>query len=466
MKSALPKVLGSWWFRVLVLGAWTIAAQRFLVPGMYFTGDEPHYMMAVVSFVKDADFNSFNNYAQKDYRLFGVHSLEPQWKAAVRPGLVPAEHGTLFPLILAPSYALRNMAGIRDFMALCALLACLLTAATIDLLVSSRLAGTAAAALLAISPTWQMHASRVYPEVIAGFMVALAFFLLALHVARPHRRTSALEVLTLGFLTLFLAVLYTKYVAFSLAIATTIFFLPRLRVRRELWVGAALAVAIAAANFLLWADQGAFWPGYDKDDKSPFAVAGWMQRYWRPWFDQYHGLFVFQPFTLLGLWAVFKYLRLPRAENQAIPAGLSVATLAYTAMHAFWLLGPGHCPPGRFFAALLPVICMLITIWAVQADRFKPLRWIAILAGVAIILVFVSESLKWNAPPYFVFRPWIESFDRYWPSWEPGSESQVKVVGAVGYLATAAILVTKGIAHALGLVHERRAGVPALSGRR
>src|SRR4051794_35239654 len=107
MAKRLSEAVSSWTFRVALLLLWTAAVQSFFWSRLYYTGDEPHYLMSAISFLEDGDFNLYNNFMRGDQRKIGYPELAPQyWFLEVRenPTLVPAEHGTVFPILIAYPY--------------------------------------------------------------------------------------------------------------------------------------------------------------------------------------------------------------------------------------------------------------------------------------------------------------------------------------------------------------------------
>jgi hypothetical protein len=447
--AGASRIVSSWSFRVLFLLLWTVAVQIFLWGKLYYTGDEPHYMMSVLSFVTDGDFNEFNNYQRGDQALIGHPNLKPQWAmyGFAKPDLIPAEHGTVFPLMIAPAYKLGGLGGVRVFLVLLSAAGCLLTAAFVDALSGSALAGTLGLVLLALSPTWQMQASRIYPENIAGVFTMIVLLLFGRHVARPDRRMSALSVFALGFLTAFLPVLYVKYIALGAALGITALLLPEVRKRPALYAGVSLAVVVGAVNIYLWGDEGAVGGNFGSTLPHLFAIGGFFERYWKPFLDRHHGVVPYQPYVLLVLWAGVWMLKPPENRRATVLFGTGLAALFYTAMHGVWTTGPGLSMPGRYFAAVMPVFCAAVAIWAMQLDELRRFRLAIVGCGAAVSVAFYVASIANHLPPYFVLQPYRLLFSRYWDSWELNSAQEVTGVGLVGYYIAVAVLLTKAGAY-------------------
>jgi hypothetical protein len=177
-------------------------------------------------------------------------------------------------------------------------------------------------------------------------------------------------------------------------------------------------------------------------------------RYWIQWFDSHHGLVAYQPYTILALWAAVYALRRlgPRAllgreqPRDTILAGLALATFGFTLVHAFWLGSPGWSAPGRYLAALLPVVCVLIAVWAAQNDRFRRVRLGILSFSAAMSLVVLLEALRRKVQPDFIFRAWVDLFPKYWDSWHTYPHPAPHQPGVGPYLVVAVIVVTKVVA--------------------
>ncbi|HYP13716.1 MAG TPA: hypothetical protein VEQ63_07320, partial [Bryobacteraceae bacterium] len=238
------------WLQIAIVGLWTALAQWFLWDKLYFTGDEPHYMMSVVSFVLDGDFNNYNNYQRGHSALFGVSDLQPQWAAYgfPRPGLIPAEHGTAFPLLISPIFRLWGIDGLRVAFIVCSAVACLLSGWTAKTLSGSVAVGWGALGLLLIAPVWQMQASRIYPETLAALLVALITAILTLHVKDLKRRRRGWLLFTCGFCIILLPILYAKYVVIGAGFGIACLLLPSIRSRPAFWAGLGLALLLGLFN--------------------------------------------------------------------------------------------------------------------------------------------------------------------------------------------------------------------------
>jgi hypothetical protein len=178
MPSCVPRTLHSHIFwRITLFTAIGLAFFWRVSPLIPVTGDEPHYLLGAISFVKDGDFNVANNYANQDYREFGYEQLRPQ-HPEIRPGVLITEHGIGFPALLSVPWRINKMAGVQCSLFLAALLTIFLVARCCDLISGCPWTGTLAASLLGFCPTWLMQSRMVFPECTAGFVTVLISLLL------------------------------------------------------------------------------------------------------------------------------------------------------------------------------------------------------------------------------------------------------------------------------------------------
>jgi hypothetical protein len=445
MREKLVRVAASWRVCLSFVVLWTVLVQNFQWKLLYYTGDEPHYMMSVVSFILDGDFNNLNNYQRADYKRFGYDKLGPQFAAYgfKRPDIVPAEHGTAFPILISPAFLVYGVDGVRIFLLVLSTAACLFLGAAVRMLSGSAVVGNLAAILLAISPTWQMQSSRIYPESTAGFMTAVVLFILARHASTPERRVENVALFVAGLFTALMPLLYTKYAGLSAGLGLAIVLLPSIRIRPAIWIGIAVAGVLGAANVMVWGEEGALTGNASIHQTYNFAIEGAFSRYWRPLFDRHHGIVPFQPFIILFLWPMVSYLRPPSGpdrEKKTVLTGAAIAVLLYTVIHGIWKGGPGYSVPGRYLTAALPLMCALIAIWAMRIDRWRSLRLGLIGAGAVVAIAFYVVAMAKNTPPYYVLWNFTYLFPRYWDSWDAHSKLEMRPVIVRDWIIPLALL--------------------------
>lgn len=404
-----------------------------------YTGDEPHYLLGAVSLLKDGDFNVHNNYKQRDFEEFiPGFELRPQLPES-RPGLIPTEHGTIFPAIIAPAYKVNQLRGVRTFLILVALATCFLTAYIAQTLSGSQLIGTAAGLLLILAPSWQMHANRVYPEVVAGFLFTGAIAIVLRERDAPTLSIPATAIY--GFAGAFMPVLYLKYAALAAPLGLMALFDRRLLRSWGLYAGAAVAIAIGVGNIVFFGDQGALGGAYT--GSRFFQLSGTMERYWTHFFDRHHGLAPYQPFALLLPWTLVYVLNPVRKLARSFSGAIAFAALAYTLLHGIWSWGPGYSISGRYLTAALPLMAILTGLWLAQTDRFSKVRAAVCACAGLVGFAFLMTSAVYELPPYEVLTPWRQLFRHYWHIW---GDPPISQLGPLGNIVLLLMLATKALA--------------------
>src|SRR5262245_5783285 len=147
---------------------------RQVVPG----GDEPHYLAATQSILKDFDLPVANNSASGDYLDCLPGRLEPHFLKRSTSGEIYSIHAPGVSIVVLPAFAIAGYAGAVLTMIL---IAALTTAITWRLAwrVSGSAAGAwaGAAAVFATTPYF-FHTFTIYPEIIGSLLVAIGAWLL------------------------------------------------------------------------------------------------------------------------------------------------------------------------------------------------------------------------------------------------------------------------------------------------
>lgn len=432
------------WISVVVL--WTIAAQILLYGQMPFTGDEPHYLVGALSFWRDHDFNLDNQYRTGQYREYWPAPLSAQY-GPYRSGFSPAEHGTVFPMLLAPLYAAVGVKGIRITMEILGFLTCFCVGIAAERLTGSARAGALAAVLLALSITWQAQSTTIYAETLAGLLASLLAVILALSLrgedasAIPPWRLAAA-----GFIIVFLPVIYMKYGVLSCGLGLALLSLPQFRFKPALWLGVGLALLFGIANIVLYKEQGAF--GGNFTGPRYFSIDGSFQRYWQNFFDQYHGIAVYQPYVLLALWAAIYYIQRLRTDRDRLFAGMAISAILYSLLHGWWRLTPGHSVSGRYYTALLPFAFILISAWALRPAPLRNLRLLYIGTGAAITGALWLDAAWRNINPLFAASAYRHLFPRFTDSLEKKEILNVPPITYLGWYVLVVLVATKMFAMA------------------
>ena len=142
---------------------------RGVIPG----GDEPHYLAATQSILKDFDLRVANNYANGDYLDYFPGRLEPHFLKRSTSGEIYSIHAPGVSIVVLPAFAIAGYAGAALMMILIAALTAAITW-RLAWRVSGSVAGAWAgvAAVFATTPYF-FHTFTIYPEVIGSLCVAM-----------------------------------------------------------------------------------------------------------------------------------------------------------------------------------------------------------------------------------------------------------------------------------------------------
>ena len=147
---------------------------RGVIPG----GDEPHYLAATQSILKDFDLRVANNYANGDYLDYFPGRLEPHFLKRSTSGEIYSIHAPGVSIVVLPAFAIAGYAGAVMTMILIAALTAAITW-RLAWRVSGSVAGAWAgvAAVFATTPYF-FHTFTIYPEIIGSLCVAIGAWLL------------------------------------------------------------------------------------------------------------------------------------------------------------------------------------------------------------------------------------------------------------------------------------------------
>ena len=134
-----------------------------------YGGDEPHYLLAAESLVSDGDFDLRDEYASRAYAGFYPYTLAPDGQLTL--GRRHEPHGIGFPVLIAPAYALGGATLVQLVLAAIAALGFVLAALLARRIVPEPWP-TAAALLTGLSPPALAYGATVYPELVAGTLLA------------------------------------------------------------------------------------------------------------------------------------------------------------------------------------------------------------------------------------------------------------------------------------------------------
>ncbi len=403
------------WRRVRIRRIWLIRAAIFLLLTTFYqyavrrtvgiTGDEPHYLMTVLSLVKDGDFDETNNYAEGGPAKVGFPALHPQ--ARMPDGRILPEHGPGFPLFLVIPGAILGLANLKYFLMAVMVAAALLLCAAADRFLGNPRDGTIAGLVLILLPVWQVFGPRIYPEVTAGTMALLVYVLVTKPEAGPWSTSIA------GALIGLLPVLYLRFSSFALFLLAIALLNPR--VRRSAGFVFWLGVVLIAGASLTYSIYGSDWHRAAPGSTGLTFVGSW-ERFWRLWFDRGHGVAAASPILLLLFWAVpelcFRAIRNPRLRPISV---LGAMLFAYAYEFALAPTDSGESPPGRFLCAISAAALLVILYWIAPAGRILLARATAALALAGVGAAVLIHGI-WNQTPAWLALPWYQDhFPIGWP---------------------------------------------------
>ncbi len=338
------------------------------------TGDEPHYLMTVLSLVTDGDFDETKNYAEGGPAKVGFPALHPQ--ARMPDGRILPEHGPGFPLFLVVPEAILGFAHLKYFLMAVMVAAALLLCAATDRLLGNPRDGTIAGLVLILLPVWQVFGPRIYPEVTAGTIALIVYMLVTKTELGPWSASIS------GALIGLLPVLYLRFSSFALFLLVIALLNPR--VRRSAGFVFWLGVVLLAGASLILSIYGAEWhraaPG-----STGLTFSGSWERFWRLWFHRGHGI------AVLGL-----------------------MLFAYAYEFALAPTDSGESPPGRFLCAISDAALLVIVYWIAPAGRILLARATSALALAGVGAAILIHGI-WNQTPAWLALPWYQ--DRFTIGW-------------------------------------------------
>ncbi|MEZ5417484.1 MAG: hypothetical protein R2708_09075 [Vicinamibacterales bacterium] len=372
------------------------AASRLTHTVLFPSGDEPHYLILAQSLWRDGDLKIEDNHRRREYSEYFPRDLDPHYLTRGKDGEIYSVHPIGMPVLMAPVYA----AGGYDLVVLAYLVMASVAAATMWrwVVLTTAAAGTAtlAWAAIALSAPFLINAFTIYPEIPAGFVMALAVPL-ALAVSGPPRPWHDVAI---GALAATLPWLSTKYAPMSAALVAV-------TMARRLWPLQGPPAGVLASWVRLC---------------TPYAVSllGWFAFFYAYWgtpmpsapygamvqtrlfftvfgvpgllFDQEYGLLIYAPAYLL---AGAGFLTMARRPGPLRRLSLELAVIGLALLGtvgAFRIWWGGSAAPGRpvtsgLLLVMLPLAVQLGTAGAGSARRAA--QHLAIWTGLLIAGVMV-----------------------------------------------------------------------------
>ena len=337
-----------------------------------YGGDEPHYLLTADSIAGDGDVDLTDEYADRAYADWYPYALER--RGTVTNGQANEPHPPGLPLLIAPAYAVGGPVAVELFLAALHALAFVFAAVLARRLVPEPWA-SGAALVAGLSPPALAHGTAVYPELVAGGVLAAA----ALLALRARERSSLGTAFWAAALLATLPWLGTKYVVPGAALGLALlYWLWRQRRGFHTLVAAEVllfsGIAYITVNERLYGGltpEGAVRPG-DPPTGAESAVE-YLERSHRLvalWLDGGYGALRWAPFAALAFYALYLVWRsrrdrlsvaLPGQRDVEIAALLCAVVCAAQVLVAAFLAPEifGFFFPGRHLIAALPVAAAL-----------------------------------------------------------------------------------------------------------
>jgi len=359
---------------------------RGVIPG----GDEPHYLAATHSLLKDFDLRVANNYADGDYLDYFPGRLEPHFLMRSTSGEIYSIHAPGVSVVVLPAFAVAGYAGAVLTMILIAAIT-----AAIMWLLAWRVSGSAAgawagvAAVFATTPYF-FHTFTIYPEIIGSACVAIGAWLLidladlspGASAKEDGREVSTLRLVATGAALSLLPWLHSRFAVIAAALGVAILLRlkslrsPLIPIARFLSVPAVAGAAWLAFFWMIWGSPSPLAPyGADTSTSSAYILRGLIGLL----VDQQFGLLTTAPIYLIAFAGLVHLVRVrPRLAVElsliVVPYAISVAS------YAMWWAG--SAAPARFLIAVLPLAVLPIAVFFSTRPRV-----------VAPLLLIVSIGL-------------------------------------------------------------------------
>lgn len=360
-----------------LLSVWTNAV---IVP----TGDEPYYLLAAASLLKDHDLNISDNYAEGNWKTFMKDSNLKIWKSKRSDGKIYMDERILFVAGLAVPFLIGGVAGASLFIVLMSSIFILMI--FIFLLKNGFAAHEsfwAAILCMLTQPMLTMNA-RIYHNVMGGIGVLLALMLLRYHAG------SRLSVFVTTCIIVSLPWIHISNVILSILLFS--FFVYNNRRYPRSLIYACVITCVSAVGFLSYRyhiqGNGSMLTG--------FIDYGYTTHFYRSllalFFDQEAGLFFHTP---LYVFSVIGFTKALRVDFKGSSFNCSVIiTGGFLFVQGMLPAFGGGYDTGRSLILILP----FLVLYALRAMREKHLRLMGyILAGLSVGWGFLTAAIPWLA---------------------------------------------------------------------
>lgn len=379
LAARAPKVLPSFmnpvrapWIAaalVAVLSLLVFSGVRGVVPG----GDEPHYLAATQSILKDFDLRVENNYASGDYLDYFPGRLEPHFLKRSTSGEIYSIHAPGVSIVVLPLFAIAGYVGaVLTTVLIAALTAAIMWRLAFRLSASAAGAWVAIGAVFATTPYF-LHSFTIYPEIIGSACVACGLWLL-IDLA-DGREVASGRLIATGAALALLPWLHSRFalIAAALGLVIVVRLAAPSKIARFLAVPVVAGAAWFAFFWMIWGSPSPTAPYGDDTSTSPAyiprGVIGLV-------FDQQFGVLTTAPIYVMAIaGGVVLARRQPRLALEllliAVPYTLAVAS------YAMWWAG--SAAPARFLVAILPIAVLPIALVGTHV--------------IAVVMLLISMAL-------------------------------------------------------------------------
>lgn len=434
----LWETLAVFFVTLAVLALFTPRVTTYLTPT---TGDEPFYLMTVISLMKDGDLNECNNYVNQDearlypsfYSFDGVQAYADfpadwkGWRGAPYPltphpalidpasrqcasdyrtypvfydnpnGELYSKHGLGLSLLVLPAFAL----GERLFVVFFLNIIGALLAANIYLFARESTGKRWPAVLtwlaFAFTVPQMPYSYLIFPEMPAALFVLYAFRRIRLW------HNNALQVAGIGFCLAFLPWLHYRFVPICAGLLLYYIYqvrrqrrhegVPRALVAREgTIVLSQIIVSAALLMAFFYVRYGTPWPNAS-DHAGISDVGGTIRGTVGLLLDQQWGLFTAAPIFILTIVGIILMWQSRTGRKDLLWIGVVfVPYFLIVANYAQWW--GEWCPPARYLASILPLLALP---FAYSLSSIKGVVY----KGIYALLLALSYLTMWG----FIFQP-------------------------------------------------------------
>ncbi|MEZ5318591.1 MAG: hypothetical protein R2752_14420 [Vicinamibacterales bacterium] len=406
LRRLLPATAGSPSRAVTVAVILTLLAGGLSLglTGSRLRGDEPHYLMITQSLLADGDLRIENNHDNREYADFYRDGrLVPDFTVRGQSGEIYSIHAPGTPVLVLPAYAAFGWRGAQLFLLL-------LSAGTGGFVwwIGWRATGDASAAwfawaAVALSATFLLHASAIFPDAPAAFIVA-ATIVVSLAIGRGAPvRTRTLVAAGAGLAAL--PWLHSRLVVLACGLGALLTWQilrgPGTPGARRRQVAVLLAAPLVSA--MLWFAFFDLIYGVP-DPRAPYggddeARLGWIaQGILGLLFDQQFGMMAHAPVLAVALVGFVRPVAAPVRRTMWGAAAAVLGYLAVVTLFRMWWAGLPSAP-ARFLVAVAPLLALPSAIaWhtADRAGRALLRLLLAVSVGVAALLIASRGALAWN----------------------------------------------------------------------